>query len=40
MQFRLNGQNITRKRYWASTGGLLLSEGPPGDIRFSVSWKY
>ena len=40
MQFRVNGQNITRKRYWASTGGLLLTEGAPGDVRFSVSWKY
>jgi iron complex outermembrane receptor protein len=40
MLFRLNGQNITHRRYWASTGSLILSEGPPGDVRFSVSWKY
>jgi len=38
MTFRLNGQNIARKRYWASTGGLVLSEGPPGDVRFSVAY--
>jgi iron complex outermembrane receptor protein len=38
--FRLNGENITRKRYWVSTGGLILDEGPPGDVKFSVSWKY
>jgi iron complex outermembrane receptor protein len=40
MMFRVNGQNITRKRYWASTGGLVLSAGAPGDIRFCLSWKY
>ena len=38
--FRVNGENITRRRYWASTGGLVLSEGPPGDVKFSVAWKY
>jgi iron complex outermembrane receptor protein len=38
--FRLNGENIARRRYWASTGALVLSEGPPGDVKFSVSWKY
>ena len=40
LMFRLNGENITRRRYWASTGGLVLSEGPPGDVKFSVAWKY
>jgi iron complex outermembrane receptor protein len=40
MLFRLNGENITSRRYWASTGGLILAEGPPGDVKFSVSWKY
>ena len=38
--FRVNGENITRRRYWASTGALILSEGPPGDVKFSVAWKY
>ena len=38
MKFRLIGQNIARKRFWASSGGLVLSEGPPGDVRFSVSY--
>jgi len=40
MLFRLNGENITRRRYWASTGALILAEGPPGTVKFSVSWKY
>jgi len=40
LMFRLNGENITRRRYWASTGALILSEGPPGDVKFSVAWKY
>ena len=40
MLFRLNGENIARRRYWSSTGSLLLAQGPPGDVKFSVSWKY
>ena len=35
--FRINGQNITDKRYWAGTGGLTLSEGMPATVKFSVS---
>jgi iron complex outermembrane receptor protein len=37
---RLNGQNITNKRYWASTGGLFLGEGPPAVVRFSVQTRF
>jgi len=35
--FRLNGQNITDKRYWASTGSSVLAEGLPGLVKFSVT---
>ena len=37
---RLNGQNITNKRYWASTGGLFLGEGPPAVVKFSVQTRF
>jgi iron complex outermembrane recepter protein len=37
---RANGQNIAGKRYWASTGGLFLAEGLPGEVRFSLAWRY
>jgi iron complex outermembrane recepter protein len=37
MTFRVNGQNITNKRYWASTGGLFLGESLPRVVKFSVS---
>jgi hypothetical protein len=40
MVFRLNGENIARRRYWSSAGALVLAQGPPGDVKFSVSWKY
>jgi iron complex outermembrane receptor protein len=37
MTFRVNGQNITDKRYWASTGGLFLGESLPRVWKFSIS---
>ena len=37
---RVNGQNITGKRYWASVGGVNLSENLPGTVKFSLSFKY
>lgn len=37
MTFRVNAENITQKKYWASTGALLLAEGAPSTIKFSVS---
>lgn len=38
--FRLNAENITGKRYWASTGSLSLAEGVPRTIRFSVGTSF
>jgi iron complex outermembrane receptor protein len=38
--FRLNGQNVTGKKYWASTGGLFLGQSLPQTIKFSVSATY
>ena len=37
---RVNGQNITDKRYWASTGDLFLAEGAPVVVRFSLSTTF
>jgi iron complex outermembrane receptor protein len=37
---RVNGQNITNKRYWASTGTLFLAEGPPAVVKFSISTRF
>jgi iron complex outermembrane receptor protein len=37
---RINGQNITNKRYWASTGGLFLAEGPPALVKFSIQTSF
>jgi len=37
---RVNGQNITNKRYWASVGGNSLAESLPGTVKFSLSFKY
>jgi iron complex outermembrane receptor protein len=36
LTFRINGENIGGKRYWASTAGLLLAQGAPSTIKFSV----
>lgn len=38
--FRLNGENITDKRYWASTGSSVLAEGLPGLVKLSVTAKF
>jgi iron complex outermembrane receptor protein len=38
--FRINGDNIFNTRYWASTGGLVLGEGLPASVKFSVSTKF
>lgn len=37
---RVNGQNITNKRYWASVGGDTLSESLPGIVKFSLAFQY
>lgn len=34
--FRINAENITKERYWASTGGLLLAQGAPATVKFSI----
>ncbi|MFA6116837.1 MAG: TonB-dependent siderophore receptor [Sphingomonas sp.] len=36
LTFRINGENIGGKRYWASTAGLLLAQGAPSTIKFSI----
>ena len=38
--FRLNGQNITNKDYFSSTGGNLIALGTPRQIKFSVSTTF
>jgi iron complex outermembrane recepter protein len=38
--FRLNGQNITDKRYWASTGSSVLAEGLPGLVKLSLTARF
>jgi iron complex outermembrane receptor protein len=38
--FRVNANNITGKRYWASTDADLLAQGAPQVVRFSLGVKY
>ncbi len=38
--FRVNGQNVTNKHYWAGVGGSVLSEGAPGLVKFSIAAQY
>ncbi|MFC4312270.1 TonB-dependent siderophore receptor [Steroidobacter flavus] len=38
--FRVNGENITGKRYWAATGASLVQQGMPASIRFSVTTTF
>ncbi|WP_129779758.1 TonB-dependent siderophore receptor [Peristeroidobacter soli] len=38
--FRVNGENITGKRYWAATGASLVQQGMPGSVRFSVNTEF
>lgn len=37
---RVNGQNITNERYWASVGGNSLAESLPRTIKFSLGFRY
>jgi iron complex outermembrane receptor protein len=37
---RINVQNVTNKRYWASTGGLFLAESLPRTIKFSLTTEW
>ncbi len=38
--FRLNGENVTDKRYWASVGAATLGEGLPATWKFSLSSSF
>jgi iron complex outermembrane receptor protein len=35
--FRVYGENVTGKRYWAATGSGLAAQGAPSAVKFSVS---
>ncbi|WP_296617287.1 TonB-dependent siderophore receptor [Sphingomonas sp.] len=37
---RVNGQNITNKRYWAAVGGGALAESLPSTVKFSLAFNY
>jgi iron complex outermembrane receptor protein len=37
---RVNGQNITNKRYWAAVGAGALAESLPGTVKFSLAFNY
>jgi iron complex outermembrane receptor protein len=37
---RVNGQNITGKRYWAATGASTLAENLPSVVKFSLGFNY
>jgi len=36
----MNGENITDKRYFSSTGAFLLAQGGPRMVKFSVTTKF
>ena len=38
--FRVNAENVGNTRYWAATGSLLLAEGPPSTVKFSISTEF
>ena len=38
--FRLYGENITGRKYWAATGSSLLQQGLPRAVRFSVATAF
>lgn len=40
LTFRINGENITGKRYFASTGADLVAEGTPTTVKFSIAASY
>lgn len=37
MTFRVYGENVTGRRYWAATGSSLAAQGAPSSVKFSVS---
>ena len=38
--FRISAENVTGKRHWASTAGLLLSQAAPSTVKFSVETTF
>lgn len=38
--FRVTAQNVADKQYFSSTGGNILSQGPPRMIKFSVQTRF
>lgn len=38
--FRLNGENLTGKKYWAATGANLLSPALPMTVKFAVTSRF
>lgn len=38
--FRISAENVGGKKYWGSTGGLLLSQGVPSTVKFSIETKF
>jgi iron complex outermembrane receptor protein len=40
LTFRVNSENVTDKRYWASTGALLLAQGAPATVKFSIETSF
>jgi len=37
---RIYGENVTGKRYWASTGSSLLAQGLPATVKLSLSTQF
>ena len=37
---RLTDQNVTDKRYFSSTGGDYIAQGPPRMVKFSVTVRF
>jgi iron complex outermembrane receptor protein len=40
LTFRINGENITDEDYWVSTGNLLLAQGAPATVKFSIETSF
>jgi iron complex outermembrane receptor protein len=37
---RVNADNVANKKYWVSTAGLFLAEGPPSVVKFSIGTRF
>lgn len=40
VSFRVYGENVTGKKYWAATGSSLIQQGLPRSVKFSVSTSF